>query len=424
MTDSQGSVISRRVPKALSLAIVVFLFVFLAVPVGVLLLREPIINSDPIRTEITEVLRRLTGRQVTLEGEIVVGDFPWITVIVGPGSFGNPEGFGGPPLLRWQQLSFKIHYSTIYEPEPLLGPIIIDGLVAEPRVDKSGRDNFTGIGPLENSGPPEAALAIPKIELRGARLHYTDETVSASSMATLEDLNLSIDDFRRGSGPIESTRFQISQVKLASRMRWSSGTGPTLDGALETRITNLRARIPEQDPLSLDVERVEVGLGALRSVLRNVVVTPQLTKAEFGIESAPIDALARALGFTPPFRSRPDLFQLRNFSASLSYRDDVFSVDRLDLQIDNTQVSGNVRLEDPIRLAIEVNQVDFEPYAAAIDGGGGYDPEAPLIFPGKLLQDLPLDGRIRFGKISARGANLIGVSLMLKSRPRAAPKPR
>ena len=63
-------------------------------------------------------------------------------------------------------------------------------------------------------------------------------------------------------------------------------------------------------------------------------------------------------------------------------------------------------------------------FSQTSDGVHLQDPEAPLIFPGKLLQDLPLDGRIRFGRITARSANLVGVSLSLESSPTRARNPR
>jgi hypothetical protein len=146
--------------------------------------------------------------------------------------------------------------------------------------------------------------------------------------------------------------------------------------------------------------------------------------ASLVVQPAPIDALMISAGVTPPFRSAPDLLQLRGLSAKLSYSDTVLHVDSLNLQIDDTRVSGGVRLRDPVEISIDIDKIDFERYAMALGGGGRYDPEAPLIFPGKLLQDLPLDGRIRFGRINARGANLVGVSLSLESSPTRARNPR
>jgi uncharacterized protein involved in outer membrane biogenesis len=48
------------------------LLLVLALSVTALLFRQPIVNSDPVRTEITELARRLTGRSIIIEGDISI----------------------------------------------------------------------------------------------------------------------------------------------------------------------------------------------------------------------------------------------------------------------------------------------------------------------------------------------------------------
>jgi hypothetical protein len=154
------------------------------------------------------------------------------------------------------------------------------------------------------------------------------------------------------------------------------------------------------------------------------VADPNNAEAVVLVKPAALDALMASAGIVPSFKSTPNLFQLKEFSANLRYSEGALSADSMTLRVDDTRVSGGIRLEDPIRLSIDVDGINFERYATAMEGGGGYDPDAPLVFPGKLLQNLPLDGRIRFGRINARGANLVGVSLRLESGPTRASAPR
>lgn len=400
------------------------LLLVLALSFTALLFRQPIVNSDPVRTELTELARRLTGRHIVIEGDILIDDFPWITIVIGPGTLDNPEGFEGPPLLTWQRITSRVHYSTLYESEPLLGPIVIEGLVAELRIDKTGRNNFSDIGPLEDSGPPTAALRLPSIELRSAQVRYTDESVSERPLISLDNVRLKVDDLRRGDGAIEGSRFNVASITLEGRLKSSESLGLAAGGFLGATAEGIELNAPEDAPLSVAIKEAAMNFGALQATLKNIEVESSDARATLLAEPVALDALMTSLGSTPPFRSAPDLFQLRELSAKLSYTDGVISADSIMLRVDDTRVSGAVRLDDPIRLSIDVDTIDFERYAAATEGGESYDPEAPLTFPGKLLQSLPLDGRIRFGNISARGANFRGVSLRLESSPARAPAPR
>ena len=396
----------------------------LVLSVTALLFRQPIVNSDPVRGEITELARRLTGRTLVIEGDILIDNFPWITIVIGPGALDNPEGFEGPPLFSWQRITLSAHYSTLYEPEPLLGSIIIEGLVAEPRIDRAGRNNFSDIGPLEDSGPSEAALRLPSIELRNAQVRYTDETVAEAALVNLDNLRLKVDDLRRGAGAIEGSRFKVGSIVLEGRFKSSEPLGLVADGLLKTTLEGIELNVPQNESIEIAIKETATNFGALKATLKDIEVAPDGVRASLLAGPAALDALMTSVGITPPFRSTPDLFQLRELSAKLSYADGVIGADSIMLRVDNTRVSGAIRVGDPIRLSIDVDAIDFERYAAAVEGGESYDPEAPLAFPGKLLQSLPLDGRIRFGNISARGANLRGVSLRLESAPTRAPAPR
>lgn len=408
-----------------------------------LLLRDPIVNSEPVRKEISLALRELTGRDITIRGEIDIDEFPWITVVVGPGSFGNPPGFEGPPLLTWEEIRLRVHYSTLYEASPLLDRIIITGLVVDARRDRAGRDNFSDIGPIEPTGPPEAALAMPAIELRNARIRYTDETQSATPVAALDGLSMVVEEISRGAGVVEGAHWRIGNVSLNGSARVTlpdaqtpgepsargepsakGDPGTSFAGPLALRIRDIDARIPDEGDSTVDVAAIELDYDALRARLNALKIRPPALEASVRLEPIALDRLLRVAGVEPTFRSRAQLLQLHEFAVLARFDGQLLRLDDIALQIDNSRIRGGLLLDDPVRLAIEIDTIDFEKYTPAFGGESSYDPEAPLAFPGRLLQDLPLDGQIRFGQIRARGANLTGVTLRLETRPKRASPPR
>jgi uncharacterized protein involved in outer membrane biogenesis len=415
---------AKTLPRVLLLSVLTAVALILALSFITIFLRTPIVNSDPVRVELSELMQRLTGRDVVIDGDIIINEFPWITVVIGPGTLNNPDEFEGPPLLRWQRITLRVHYSSLYEPEPLIGPIIVDGLIAEPRIDRLGNNNFSDIGPLEDTGPPEAALYVPSIELRSAQIRYTDESKSDEALLSLENLQIKLSGLSRGSGAIEGSRFRLESIAIDGRLKSTASLGLTTEGLMSTTLKGVELNTPENMDASFRIEDASIGFGALQATLKNIMADPNNAEAVVLVKPAALDALMASAGILPPFKSTPNLFQLKEFSANLRYSEGALSADSMTLRVDDTRVSGGIRLEDPIRLSIDVDGINFERYATAMEGGGGYDPDAPLVFPGKLLQNLPLDGRIRFGRINARGANLVGVSLRLESGPTRASAPR
>lgn len=395
-----------------------------------LLLRDPIVNSEPVRHQIGLALRELTGRDITIRGDIDVDEFPWVTVVVGPGSFGNPPGFEGPPLLTWEEIRLRVHYSTLYEASPLLDRIIITGLVVDARRDREGRDNFSDIGPIEPTGPPEAALVMPAIELRAARIRYTDETRSATPMVALDGMSLVVEEISRGAGVVEGAHWRVGTLSLNGSTqvtlpdaKASGERSTTFAGPLALRVRDVDARIPDAGDPAVDVATLELDHDALRARLDDLQIRPPALKTTVRLEPVALDRLLRTAGVEPTFRSRAQLLQLREFAVLVRFDGQLLRLDDIALRIDDSRIRGGMLLDDPVRLAIEIDTVDFEKYAPAFGGESTYDPEVPLAFPGRLLQDLPLDGQIRFGQIRARGANLTGVTLRLETRPKGASPP-
>ncbi|MBM4214315.1 MAG: hypothetical protein FJ179_11460 [Gammaproteobacteria bacterium] len=300
------------------------------------------------------------------------------------GSIGNPPGFAGPPLLSWQEIRLRVHYSTLYEPAPLLDRITITGVVADLRRDREGRDNFSDIGPIEPSSPSAAALAMPVIELRDASFRYTDEAQTTAPLAVLDGANLTLEKISRGAGVSEGAHWEVGALSLTANAKM---TQPSLAGPLNVRVRDLDARIPEDADMSIDVANVELGFDALRAKTDALAFRPPAIAAAVGLEPIVLDQLLRVTGVEPPFRSTADLLQVRELVMQARFDGKLLRLDELVVNIDESRIRGDVLLDDPVRLALEIDRLDLEKYTAALGGETDDDPEAPLAFPGKLLQD-------------------------------------
>lgn len=409
--------------KRLAASIGAFLLLLaVTLPMAALLLRDPLVNSDPVREEITALLFELTGRRVEISGEIDIDEFPWITVIIGPGKLDNPDGFTGPPLLEWNEVRLRIHYSSVYADSPLLEPVIVSGLRINLQRDAQGRDNWSDLGPLVDTGPPTAPLALPGIELRGLELAYLDSSSSAQSRADLTNANLLIKDIQRGAGAIEGTRWRIGSIELQGQ-----GTAriadSALSGELRARLGDIDARLPEDTVQQVTIDAMDFEFGVLRAIFGEMRWAPPMLTAGLELRPAALDALLRTVGIEPPFASAPRRLQLKTLRTRLQLEDGTLHLRGLDAQIDDTRIRGDLSLGEPIDLALEVDSLDLERYAAALAADPAQSPAGTTVFPGRLLQGLPLSGSLRIGELRSSGAVLAGVTLRLESAARTTARP-
>lgn len=403
---------------------------------ALLLFRDPLVNSAPVRVEIAQQLKRLTGRDVALVGDIDIDEFPWISVVVGAGSFGNPQGFVGPPLFTWRQIRLRIHYSSLFAETLRLERIVISGLVADLRRNADGLANWTDIGPLEPLGPPTAILAIPEIALEDARVRYTDEAISPRPLAELDALGVVLRDVTRGSGPVERLHWFATTMTLAGAARLgppagartAAHTGPSagawagaLAGPLSLRAEGLDLRLPPTAP-AFTTRSLQLQHGALRAGIEDLALQPSGISAAVRLEPLPLADLLRLTGVDPP----PDAAaapQLRGLTAKLRYAGGTLRAEALDTRIDDTRIRGSIEFGSPVRVQLTADTLDLGRYAGLFGEQTGGQPTA-LAFPEELLRDLPLDGRIRIGRVRAGDTTFSGVTLRLQSRGRGAAGPR
>lgn len=408
--------------KRLAALIGVFLLLLAVVtPLVVLWLRQSLVNSTPVRKQIAAQVLEYTGRRLQLAGEIDVDEFPWIQLVIGRGQLENPVGFAGAPLLSWNEVRLRVHYSSLYSASPLLGPIVISGLKINLQRDLQGRDNWSDLGPLVESGAPTAPLEIPGIELPGLTLRYIDQSIAEQPLVELADIRLDLKNIHRGAGAIEGTRWRVDSVELkglgTARIAGSGTPNGILSQQTITRIDNIETRLAAGLPPTLAIERMTFRFGALQTDINQLAWAPPALTGRIALRPVALDVLLRTVGIAPPFASTPDLLQLRQLSGEVRVDSETLQIRGLNAQIDDTRIRGELTLGEPIDLALDLDALDVDRYAAVLeaDPSGRTDPAKQPAFPGRLLQGLPLAGSVRLGEVRSRGTLLSGVTLRLES---------
>ena len=84
-----------RLAKILLILVAAFVGVGILASVALFLFFDP----NDFRDEISASVKKETGRDLVIEGDLSLSVFPWIAVEIGRTQLGNAKGFGDEPFL-------------------------------------------------------------------------------------------------------------------------------------------------------------------------------------------------------------------------------------------------------------------------------------------------------------------------------------
>ena len=124
-----------------------FLLVIVAGIIGIVVIAAValLLFFDPndFRDEISAEVKKATGRDLVIEGDLSLSLFPWIAVDIGKTTLGNAAGFGDKPFLSFDQarLSVKL-MPLLFSQDVEIGTASLDALQVNLAVALSGATNW------------------------------------------------------------------------------------------------------------------------------------------------------------------------------------------------------------------------------------------------------------------------------------------
>lgn len=176
--------------------------ILFAVVLVVALVLPIAIDPNDFKPEIEAAVKKNTGRDLVIEGDLGLSVFPWLGVETGKISLSNAEGFGERPLAAAQEANVKVKLIPLFSKRVEIGGILLKGLSLNLAIDAHGRNNWSDIGkrtPMANAEKkpvPERKQAekkegIEKAEPEGPALSFTS---FAAAGISLEDARVSWDN--------------------------------------------------------------------------------------------------------------------------------------------------------------------------------------------------------------------------------------
>lgn len=204
-----------------------------------------VIDPNDYRDEISAAVKKQTGRELTIEGEIKLSLFPWLGVRLGAMQLSNAEGFGPAPFARIGEADVRVKLLPLLRREVEMEKIVLHGLEANLGRRADGSTNWDDLvgapaAPAEQKAPADAAPADPAaalgaialggLELRDAKVVWDD--AQAGARYAIEHFNLEISAIRLNE-PFDITlEFDVdsNQPQLRGHIRFASRVTLDLQG--------------------------------------------------------------------------------------------------------------------------------------------------------------------------------------------------
>jgi AsmA protein len=408
------------------------------------------INPNDYKGRIEQQVKKSTGRDLTLQGEIRLALFPWIALELGPASLGNPEGFATEPFLSVQKAALRVRLLPLLRKELQVGRIEIDGLDLRLRKNAAGKGNWEDFGhkqapsPARESGAAAETLEeLGGIEITGGRVSFEAITISNLSVAVGDlaqraavPVKASF-DFDGGPGGNRSSfeaAFSITPDMPAKHYEFA---GVTLNGML--RLKNDNRGLPWEfvaHSVDLDLSAqtlkapafsAQAGPARLSgSMSGEKVLDAPVISGSLKLEPLVLREFLARIGVEAPNTRDENAFSKLALSTRFSYALRTLQLAQLDAQLDESRLRGRLTLANAqtpsAEFDLSVDRIDVDRYRAPPSAAAKTAQPPPLAakkpteLPVASVKALDAKGRFAIGSATIAGMTMSNLEMGVDAR--------
>jgi AsmA protein len=376
-------------------ALVVLLVLALAVLVWV-------VDPNTFKPRIEAEVKKATGREFSLVGDIEVGFYPWLALRTGPGQFGNPPGFPAEPMVTWQSAQLGAKLFPLLRSQLVVDRVRLKGADLRLVRRADGKGNWEGIGGDQpaDANAKTRYITVDGVEIVDSRLLFVDEAPPG----------------RR----IEITAFSLTTDEIAPDEPF---TDTEIAGSL-----HMDGFAAEGVPFELEVPHVALTKDYSNLAMREFSLAFGGFEAEgavngdFGeavnlsgnIASNTFDlrALLTSVGIEAPRTTDPNALTELQLDSAWKFAAGALAIDPLKLTLDDTHFTGNFRRgagDDPVgEFALRGDTLNISRYIPPADPAS-----EPFVLPTAMLESLKFRGVLELGQATMDDIVMKGVTLRL-----------
>ncbi len=425
-----------------------------------------VFDPNDYRSHLADQVRKETGRELVIAGDIGLSLFPWLGVELGRVSLGDAPGFGDEAFAEVERAEVRALLVPLLRGEIEVDRIVLHGLALRLIRNEAGVGNWetlvggddpgtgSSVGSDRSSTTPAevlgsvAAFAVSGVEIESAQVLWEDR--QADVRHAFSNLALKTGEIRSAipfpleigldfssTEPTLSGRVDLSgQVEIQPERATASvqgftlrfaGRGDTLPGgSLELTLAaglaiDLNAGTLRVSDLVVNTLGMQVG-GELhgRGLPEQPVLTGQFEVAEFD----PRQVLQR-LGQSAPTMADGTALTRASLRAEIDGSAESLALRNLEIRLDDSTVRGEAAIVDfttqSLRFDLALDRIDVDRYLPPTAGSGATPavatPGAAAAVAGEPtgLRALTLDGRVRIGQAVVSGLTASDIEVNAKA---------
>jgi AsmA protein len=412
------------------------------------------VDPNDFRDEISSAVKKSTGRDLVIEGDLSLSIFPWIAVEIGRTELGNAEGFGDEPFLSFDNARLSVRFlPLVLRQDIAIGTASLEGLAVNLAVAESGRNNWEDLasaGPETPTTGEDAETAQPgtldvaNIRVSDASLSYVD--AQAGSSFEVSDLSFSTGRIAEGSPFDFDAAFAFASKPGDVGGKLDIGGTATLAEAFAAATIDglnvsgeLTGLVAQPTDFNFDARQIVADLNASRLTLGEMDTSilglgiaakvepfsydgsPRIN-AEVRVAEFSLKDLMQTFGSEVPPTADPNALQRVSFSANAVIDEKAIDMKSLSMRLDDTTMTGSLALplsaDGTIRFDLVADEIKLDAYMAPASeteteeiSTESVDIEVPV----DMIRALNANGKARMKKALLSGMVFENLELGLQS---------
>jgi AsmA protein len=362
-----------------------------------------LVDPNTFKPRIEAEVKKATGRDFALVGDIELGFYPWLALRTGPGSFGNPPGFPPEPMAAWQAAQLGAKLLPLLRGELVVDRVRLQGADLRLVRRADGHGNWEGIGSNQPPPPPGQKtrhITVDGVEIEDSRLLFVDEAPPGRRVE-INALHLVTDEIAPDA-PFTDT---VISGQLHVDGFAPAGVPFKLDvpqAALTQDYSKLAIR-----EYSLVFGGLEASGGVSGDLGEQMNLAGTVTTNSFDLR-----ALLVAVGIEPPKTTDPAALTQLQVDTAWKIDHGAIAIDPLKLTLDDTHLSGNFHRaggEDPLgEFSLRGDTLNLSRYVPPTDPNS-----EPFVLPTTMLKALKFRGVFELEQATLDDVVMKGVTLRL-----------